>query len=467
MPSGIQLLHLDILKRPVKLDEIQQGDSMVGTSGHTTRSGVAQSKYGWRLLMRKIAVAAAGLFTFALSFIIPREASAIPAFSRQTGMSCTSCHFQHFPTLNSFGRAFKGGGYTMAGGQSMIEGDFLSLPSTLNASFVTKIRYQKRNGDTELGEAGELNKGSLQFPDKAAFLLGGRVGTYVGFLFEASLKDTNPRFISSKMPFVFGTGENANISVTPFTTDGFGPAYGLELLNTGAARQQRVLEHRTETSAQQYIGTSIAATGLTVAAINPLWFANYTIWANEHATDVVRSISSGPFLHYGRIAFTPTFAGWDLAIGGQLWNGTEKNLDDGATTYKKAEAWAVDAQAQGSIGPIPVGLYLTYARAAKSAGASGKEQNLFNTSTARDKSASTITGEVGVIPGRLTVAASYRDGQSGAAGNDTDNATTLGVVYTPIQNVQLQLDSTWYSDEGGPTSAAGDNLTTLMLFASF
>ena len=414
--------------------------------------------------MRKLAVAAAGLFVLALSFFTPRDASAIPAFSRQTGMACNSCHFQHFPILNAFGRSFKAGGYTMTGSQSMVEGDFLSIPVDLNASLITKIRYQKRNGDSETGEEGELNKGSIQFPDEAALLIGGRAGNHVGFLLEASLKAGDDLFASFKIPFVFGAGENAYINIIPFTTDGFGPAYGLELLNTGAARHQRPLEHRTETSAQQYIGTSTAATGLTVAAAYPLWFANYTIWTNEHPAETDSSISSGPFLHYGRVAFTPTFAGWDLGVGAQVWAGNEKNLESSVITRKKAEAWALDAQAQGSVGALPVGVYITYASAAKT---SGSEANIFNDSTDRDKSAFTVTGEVGVIPERVTVAASYRGGHTGAAGNDTDNATTLGVVYTPIQNMQLQLDSTWYSGEGGPTSAAGDNLTTLMLFAAF
>lgn len=431
--------------------------------------------------MRKIVVAFAGLFVFALSFLIVREASAIPAFSRQTGMSCNSCHFQHFPTLNAFGRSFKAGGYTMAGGQSMIEGDFLSIPASLNASFVTKIRYQKRNGEAETGSAGELNKGSLQFPDEAALLVGGRAGNHVGFLLEASLKEGDALFTSFKVPFVFGAGENASINIIPFTTDGFGPAYGLELLNTGALRLQRPLEHRAETSAQQYIGTATQATGFTVAAIYPLWFANYTIWTNQHPSTTDSSISSGPYLHYGRIAFTPTFAGWDFGIGGQIWAGTEKNIEAENSslptplpelTRRKAEAWAVDAQAQGAVGGLPVGVYLTYAKADKTS--SGETANIFNSSSTgcptcgtRDKSAFTVTGEVGVLPGKVTVAASYRDGQAGTAGNDTDNATTVGVVYTPIQNIQVQLDSTWYSGEGGPTSAAGDNLTTLMLFAAF
>jgi len=245
--------------------------------------------------------------------------------------------------------------------------------------------------------------------------------------------------------------------------DGFGPAYGLELLNTGAARHQRPLEHRTETSAQQYIGTSTAATGLTVAAAYPLWFANYTLWANEHPAETGNSISSGPYLHYARLAFTPTFAGWDLGFGGQVWGGVEKNLEDGVVSRKKAEAWAIDAQAQGGVGALPVGVYLTYGKAPSSS----DDPNIFNETGTGDKSAWTVAAEVGVIAQKLTVAAVYRDGNSGAAGDDTDDATTLGVVYTPIQNLQVQLDHTWYTGDGGPTPDEGNNLTTLMLFAAF
>jgi len=111
-------------------------------------------------------------FTLVTSLALPKETKAIPAFARQTGMACSTCHFQHFPALNAFGRYFKAGGYTMVGGQSMVEGDMLSLPSTLNASIVLKLRYQKTNGDEDSsGAKTETNKGELQFPDEAALFL--------------------------------------------------------------------------------------------------------------------------------------------------------------------------------------------------------------------------------------------------------------------------------------------------------
>src|SRR5512146_3419120 len=44
----------------------------------------------------------------------------VPAYSRQTGLACSSCHYQ-FPQLTPFGRLFKLNGYTMTGLQT-IEG---------------------------------------------------------------------------------------------------------------------------------------------------------------------------------------------------------------------------------------------------------------------------------------------------------------------------------------------------------
>ncbi|MDP2690518.1 MAG: hypothetical protein Q8P48_10475, partial [Deltaproteobacteria bacterium] len=257
--------------------------------------------------MKKMLLSVVAVFLLTLAFYAPREASAVPAFARQTGMACNTCHFQHYPSLNAFGRTFKAGGYTMIGGQSMIEGDMLSIPSVLNASLVTKIRYQKRNGDNNdpgaLDVVGPpavdnsglraLNKGEVQFPDEAALLIGGRAGEHFGFLLEAALQGGDS-FTSFKAPVVFDV-QDTKLSVIPFTTDALGVAYGLELLNTGALRSQRPIEHRTEMSAQQYIGTATAATGLTFAAVRDIGFVNYTAWYDSHDSNAV-----GPVLHYVR-----------------------------------------------------------------------------------------------------------------------------------------------------------------------
>jgi hypothetical protein len=75
--------------------------------------------------------------TFGLAFL-PRSAEAIPAFARQTGQPCSSCH-TGFPQLTPFGRRFKLGGYTLGGGMSL--GEAPPLSAMLIPSFAkTRVR---------------------------------------------------------------------------------------------------------------------------------------------------------------------------------------------------------------------------------------------------------------------------------------------------------------------------------------
>ena len=414
--------------------------------------------------MKKLLSAVAAVFLFAAVLVyLPREAEAVPAFARQTGMACNSCHFQHFPSLNAFGRAFKAGGYTMVGGQSLVEGDLLSIPTTLNMSLVTKLRYQKRNGTNG---ALELNKGELQFPDEAALLIGGRGGEHVGFLLEAQLADgAAATFTSYKMPIVFDVA-NLKVSAIPFKTDGLGASYGLELMNTGAVRHQRPLEHRGDMSAQQYVDTSGAATGIALVAVDNLWHVNYSAWTPVDGTN-----ASSPYLNYIRAAVTPTVSGWDVAAGVQIWNGTTKQVDStnpASPIRTSADAYALDAQLQGNAGNYPLGAYFSYATAKKSD--PNKVANMFNGSPNKAKSAWALAGELGVIPNRVTVALAYRSGKDGdpnGDGKDSEKATTVGVNYNATQNVEVQLNHSIYSGDVKPTAGVGDSLTTIILFSAF
>lgn len=403
------------------------------------------------------------LLLFGFSFVVPDVAQAVPAFARQTGLSCSTCHFQHFPALNAFGRAFKSGGYTMVGGQSMVEGDMLSLPSTLNSSLVVKVRYQSTNGDSATG----TNMGELQFPDEAALFLGGRVGENVGFLLEAGLipgdvtatdsagddvdvTETN-LFTSFKMAFVHNYG-STKISVIPFSTDALGAAFGFELLNTGAVRNVRIAEHRKEVSAQQFVGTDGAAEGVAFVAVNNMGFVNATLWTPDHGTVAVNGFS-----HYLRAAATPTLANWDIGAGIQYWGGTSSTEAGDVDT----NAIAIDGQAQGMVGSMPLGVYVTYATADKSGGTTNK----FNSSTTDDTSAFSVAGEVGVMPGKVSLTAAYRAGDKGGESN---NGILLGALYQVEQNIQFQLNHTTYGgDAYDPKPAGGDQLTTLMMFTSF
>ncbi|HUX90314.1 MAG TPA: hypothetical protein VMV48_06445 [Gallionellaceae bacterium] len=385
------------------------------------------------------------------------QASATPMYARQTGMECNSCHFQSFPALNDIGRSFKAGGYTMNGAQKNVDG--LALPVTLNAGVVTKIRYQQSNG-TKIDGTNNTNDGQLQFPDELLLMVGGRVSENIGAQLELNLTSsgTKPVVESFKMPFIYDVG-GIKAGVIPFTTATQGVAYGFELLNTGAVRGARIMEARNSFSAQQYIGTATAAEGAAVVASNAMFFLNITKWSPR---SVGAANSGSPSATYVRLAITPKIGQWETAVGVQSWSGSATLP---TLVQNDTKAYAVDAQVQGEAGSMPVGFYLTYANA--SATEAGGTTNLFN-ANANAKTAATIAGQLGVVPGKATLLMAYRKGDTGAAANNDDNSLMLGGTYLMEQNVQLQFNHEMFSGnayDGAP--ANGNQLTTLMLFAAF
>ncbi len=415
--------------------------------------------------MKKFTKISGMLFVAAImTLAFSSESQAVPAFARQVGVSCTTCHFQHYPALNAFGRAFKASGYTQIGSQAKIEDADLSLPATLNASLVTKVRLQRTDGNTKVGTDVE-GIGELQFPDEAALLIGGRASEHVGFLLEAQLADpTAPAFATFKMPFSFEVGDG-HFEFVPYVTDALGASVGFEVLNTGAVRNIRTFEERDAVSAQQYIGTATAAEGFAFVYYTDMFHVNASLWGPAAAgATPLKSLSN-----YVRVAATPQVAGWDLGVGLQYWGGTTE-LGDGASgtnagnTKVDTKATAVDFQAQGMAGAMPLGVYLTYGSA--DATSAGSTANLFNANP-NAKTAITATAELGVVPNKVTVGLGYRMGDNGKATANKDNATLLAATYQVAQNVQVQLDYRMLSGDANDAAGAKKNRTTLMLFSAF
>lgn len=432
--------------------------------------------------MKKILVIALVVaLSFVGSVVITQDAQAVPAFARQTGHACSTCHFNSFPSLNSFGRAFKAGGYTQTGDQGKIEDEGLSIPNVLNASIITKIRYQKTDGNKNTADAANeksgTNKGDIQFPDEAALFMGGRIADNIGFALEAGLGSGADSFASFKMPIGLADLNGTHIELVPFTTDALGASYGLELLNTGSLRSQRPWEARGAMSAQQYLSIAGgddgigAATGFALGIVNEMFFINASLWGPSHAKHIVTGLELS---NYIRAAVTPNVGGWDLGIGAAIWGGETKvgadsvSTANAETTYK-TQATAFDAQAQGEVAGMPLGVYVSYAVAPK-ADVGATSTNLFNTGTANDKNATALAAELGVLPNKLTVGAGYRLGNRNTSSTRTDNELMLGAKYMLAQNVQIQLNYESFSGDYNDTAAAkedGNSKITLMLFSGF
>jgi hypothetical protein len=401
----------------------------------------------------------------ALVAAIPRALVAVPAFARQTGASCSACHYQHFPTLTAFGETFKAGNYALTGGQSMVEGDILSLPAVLNLSMVLKLKYLKTSGVSNEGS----DRGEFMVPDEASIFLGGRVGGNMGFLVEGQLADPSaPMLASFKMPIGFEAG-GGRVSVVPFLTDGLGTPFGFELLSTGAVRNVRSFEERAATSAQQYVvggsGEGVAE-GLAFVYARHNAFVNVTAWTPNHG-----SVALDRPTFYLRAAVMPLWNGWKFGGGVQLWTGTA------ATLNQRTRAVAFDLQAHGLAGGLPLGLYASYARAPASGGAQG-EINFFN-ELPNPQRAWTVAAELGLVPARLTMGLAYRDARNGldplplpqpfgsrGIPQDVDRAVTTSSTLMLAQNVELHAS---YSKFWGNAwdGRLDDNKFSIMLFAAF
>jgi hypothetical protein len=423
------------------------------------------------------------------SLLSPSDAQAVPAFARQVGVSCSTCHFQHFPLLNSFGRAFKASGFTMINAP-LIESDHFSIPANLDMALFSNIRYQKSNGPKVAGtDPSTSNDGEWVIPGETSLFVAGYASKHMGVLIEGDVGGAGAAsgvgFLASlKVPIVYPATDTLNVGVVPFSS-GLGPAYAFELLNTGAVGNHvMTLVHPTEVSAQQYIQVGAGTTyndyggdaeGMGLFAASGSFYITAAKWQPNHislnsdAEATAQSTSD-----YLRAVVTPDFNNWDVGVGLQYIGG--KSAIAGAILDPvRTEAIAFDAQAQGALGNMPFGVYFSYATA--SGTSVGELPNLYNPNPNRKK-AITLAAELGAFgQGRGTFELAYRKADNGATTDSSDNALTLGVTYLYEDNVQLVLLHTAYTGDAhsssnpspSPISASGsgDQLTSLNLAIGF
>lgn len=437
--------------------------------------------------MKKIVLSLAGVL--AATAFAP-EASAIPAFSRQVGMACQACHFQHFPQLNSFGRAFKSSGFTMMGAQAKVEGDHLSIPATLNMSVLVTAGYERISNQAAPATAltPATTNGKFFYPNaggELSLFVAGRVSENIGFLTELAGTIGGSPF---KLPMLWDVG---GVKAGLVVVSGNAPAWSFETLNTGAVSTHRMMgnagpnkEHINVTGAAQYLGTGAAkGHGISAVVNGDMGFVNIGKY------DLTGAMGAGSFTNamsttYVRGAYIFNAGGWDSAVGIQSFSGSVGSPVLGAIAAD-SKATIIDGQMQGEAGGMPLGLYASYGRAPFSA-----VGNVYNRGAAAAVAAGAVAGmnamksfniaaELGVIPHKATLQLALRTANTGAgtAGaaigiGDKDNAVMVGGVYELAQNVGLYLTHTaqsgsaWNTPVGG-VAPVGKNVTSFTLEANF
>jgi len=442
------------------------------------------------------------LVAILISAAFAPAASALPVFSRQTGFSCNQCHFQQFPMLNAFGRSFKNSGFTMIGTEKKVEGSGLSIPETLNLGILTTFGVENvSNPDSANNPNGVYD--SVNTPaggGELSIFYGGRINENMGFLAELGLADTSAATSSAKLPIFYQVADGTRAGVVIMTTADQGAAHSFETLNTGAVAVQRMAPmsglysnnaHIRVNSAAQYLNTATGAQGASFVVNNDHYFVNVGKYAViSTAGQSTRSGSMG--MTYARAAGIFDVAGFDSAVGVQMFRGDDAALPDPKTGLpgvdpvtnlpfikKATEATIVDGQMQGTVGNLPLGVYLSFglAPAVTDTNFSG---NYFNPGGLQTARSTNLAVQVGVVPGVATLMAAVRQAKNGGldeAGNPaTDNAVMVGATYNFTVNVEASLSYTtqsgtaWDTPATGPNAGiepAGKTVTTAMLQAMF
>lgn len=408
---------------------------------------------------------------------------AVPGFSRQTGFACKACHFQSFPALNEFGRAFKSGGFTMVGAQAKVESDRLSIPENLNWGVLSTTSIENVSNPDGVNVFDSIN--TPAGGGELSLIYGGRITANIGFLAALGAAGSAAT-AAAKLPILYEVADGIRAGMVIITTDGEGAAYSFETLNTGALGMQRIVPtpgvnanaaHLRAYSAAQYLGTNTGAQGASFVVNNDHYFINLGKYAViSQLGQPTRGGSLG--MTYARAAGMVEVAGFDSAIGVQVFRGDDAGLPipaSGVAGIKMAtEATIVDGQMQGKVGTMPLGVYLSIGLAPAVAD-TNFGGNLFNPGNKVTARSTNLAAQLGVVPGVATVIAAVRQGHSGGvdANGDalTDNAVMAVATYNLAENVVTSLSYTVQSGTAWVTVAGvepvGKTVTTLMLQALF
>ncbi len=104
----------------------------------------------------------------------------VPSFSRQTGLACSSCHYQ-FPQLTPFGRLFKLNGYTLTSLPTVGQPSDSVGRESLKLATIPPLAAMLVTGLTQTSRAQpETQNATVGFPQELSLFMAGQITTQVG-----------------------------------------------------------------------------------------------------------------------------------------------------------------------------------------------------------------------------------------------------------------------------------------------
>jgi hypothetical protein len=422
------------------------------------------------------------------------RARAVPSYSRQTGLSCATCHYAP-PELTPFGRKFKLDGYTFTTKATVTDAakDHKSGLQLLEA-FPLSVVFDTSFTATQKPQPATQN-GNFEFPQDASLFLAGSWGSHVGSFLQVTYDSQgdhftwdntdiryadNTRHLFDK-PLTWGGTLNNNPTVEDLWNST--PAWGFPWTSTNVAPSPSAAAILNGTLAQDVAGLG------GYAMWNEHLYVAGTIYRSEHIGGPQPNPGVGfPFnirgvAPYWRLAWETAKGNNNLEDGtyGMHLKSSPNNitgLTDGYTD------WAFDFQYDRTIPQFKndvLSIRGTYIRENSSLGATfaagGAEQSRHHLNTAEINAeyhfGSRVSGTVGFfdITGTADPLLFAQAPVSGSAnGSPASTGYLLNLSWWPQQNIDLAVQYTGYTRFNGAATnydgagrSAGANNSTYLL----
>jgi hypothetical protein len=444
--------------------------------------------------------------------LVAARAWAVPAFARQTGMSCSSCHTV-FPELTPFGRAFKAGAYTMTTKPQVTEGGgddgkrtALEMPSTLPLGVMAVVGYTHTQAAQQVAPSGPpARNDEIALPQQFSIFYAGKiapkVGAFVQLTYDApgdhiGFDNTDIRFahaidVKGKSLII---GATVNNSPTVSDLWNSTPAWGAPYTSSASAATPA-----SSTLIEGKLAQSVAGGGL-YAFFNGWVYGEFDVYrsaplgisipydASTGATNIIDGV-----LSYWRLAGEKQFGNHSISIGtfglsGSLMPGgpyTDNSTNPPTVgTHPLVPPGdhytdiAADLQYQ-YIGEQHIfSLTATYIHESQwltATNAFGNSDNLYNELHSFKASASYVFERA--VGARVTFSTLRGTSDDTLYGGQGPRSTTLTgeLFYTPWHNVKLGAAYTSYLDfngaatnyDGAGRNAADNNTIYAYLWVAF
>ena len=281
------------------------------------------------------------LLVLTISLLNFGNASALPSFARQTGMTCSSCHVS-FPELTPFGRLFKLNGYTLATMTSIDATNDSTQVTRLKLLTVLPLSVMLQTSFTNISKDVEgVQNNSVAFPQQLSMFYAGQITPHIGTFIQvtydgqsigmdnADLRYANQIAIGSKS-LLYGLTLNNNPSVQDVwnTT----PAWRYPSASSAAALNP------AKSTIIENLGMQVAGLGA-YTLYNNLLFAELTFYRSAQQGAANPADSTSIFAikgvaPYWRLALQHQWSGTYLELGTfgiapkQYVNGISGNMDN-------------------------------------------------------------------------------------------------------------------------------------------